>query len=91
MANNIYIEVAAPAAYAAASSPDVAATFIPDYWVLTYISGGDTYFSFDGVNNHGRVRATFTAPLVLRSKGVKLWVKQVAGAASVGIGAATDV
>lgn len=91
MANNRYAEVAAPIAYAAATSPSLDADFTPDYWVLTPISGGDVYYSFDGINNHGRVKSTFTIALILESKAEKIWLKQVAGAATVGIAVATRI
>lgn len=84
-----YTEVATLAAYAA--TPDVEALFEPNRWIFTYVSGGDALFSFDGVNDHGRVRATFVAPFIMLGKYKKVWLKQVAGASTVAVAAATDV
>jgi hypothetical protein len=89
LSNNAYSEAVAPATYAANAS--LAVAFEPDYWLLTPVSGGDAFYSFDGKNDHGRVKATFTEPVLLRSKARSIWVRQVGGAATVGIAAATDV
>jgi hypothetical protein len=87
--SQVYKEVVAPASYAA--TPDVAATFEPDYWLLQPVTGGDAFISFDGVNDDWRLTAANKVPVLLRHKVKNLWVKQAGGAATVGVAAYTDV
>lgn len=70
-----------PAAYAAASAPNMDFGFEPDQLVFRSDSG-NFFFSFDGVTDHGQVRATDTYPLVIWSKQKKIWVRQSGGAAA---------
>lgn len=89
MANNNYAEVAAPASYA--TPPSLSAGFTPDYWVFVPISGVDAYYSFDGINNHGRIKSTLTAAMIVESKAEKVWIKQAGGASTVGVSVATRI
>ena len=70
-----------PATYAAASAPDVDLGFEPTQ-ILFRADSGNFLFSFDGVEDHGLVRATDTFPVVLWVKQRKVWVKQSGGAAA---------
>ena len=70
-----------PAAYAAVTAPDFDIGFEPTQLVFRSDSGNFT-FSFDGVEDHGLVKATDTYALILWVKQRKVWVKQSGGAAA---------
>jgi hypothetical protein len=77
-----------PVAYAAATVPDLALDFEPTQLVFRADSGSYT-FSFDGVEDHGLVRATDTYPLIIWTRQKKVWVKQSGGAAAARLAAYT--
>lgn len=76
--------IAAPAAYAGAGSPDVTLTFEPKE--ITFINEDATaanavFFSFDGVNDAGKVLGgnTTTSVYVCLQRQKKIWFKRAAG------------
>lgn len=77
--------VTVAASYTAA--PDISLPFEPDTLMLRS-EAGSFFFSFDGVNNHGRVIAA-DPNLALSTKRTKVWLKQDGGAATARISAFT--
>jgi hypothetical protein len=75
--------IATAAAYAA--TPDVSLDFTPDFWLLRS-DAGNYFFSFDGVTDHGLIKA---ADLYLNvpTKRTKMWLKQSGGAATARVSA----
>ncbi len=81
MSAKMEVVAVVPAAYAAATAPNMNFEFEPDAIHLRADSG-NFIFSFDGVNDHGLVKATDTFPVIIWSKQKKVWVKQSGGAAA---------
>jgi hypothetical protein len=75
--------IVTPAVYSA--DPSVSLDFVPDFWLLRSDAGNYT-FSFDGVTDHGLVKA---ADLYLNvpTKRTKMWLKQSGGAATARVSA----
>jgi len=71
--------VVAPATYNTA--PDISLSFQPDQFVFRADSG-DFLLSFDGVNDHGLVKAADLVPLYVFCKNKKVWFKQSGGAST---------
>jgi len=89
MSAKMAVVAVVPAAYAAPTAPDLDLGFQPDQFVFRSDSG-NFIFSFDGVEDHGLVKATDTYPLVIWTKQRKLWVKQSGGASAARLAAYTS-
>jgi len=90
-----YAEITTGASYPA--TPQVSLAFVPDRWHIKNDDAvNDVLYSFDGVNDHGRVEAS-AAPLdknvgdVVPSKAKKLWLRGSAGVPVALVQATTDV
>ena len=79
--------VTVPASYATAPNADL--TFVPDTLVFRS-EAGNYFFSFDGVNDHGRVVST-DPNLIISVQRRKVWFKQDGGAATARVSAYTIV
>jgi len=87
MSANMAVVAVVPAAYTLV--PDLDIGFQPDQLVFRADSG-NFFFSFDGVVDHGLVKAADTSPLVIWTKQRKIWVKQSGGAAAARVMAYTS-
>lgn len=77
--------VTVPASYPTA--PNIELAFEPDT-LLFRSEAGNYFFSFDGVNDHGRVIST-DPNLSLNTKRRKVWFRQDGGAATARLSAIT--
>lgn len=78
------VDVTAQAAYPAA--PQVTCDFTPDSWLVAYeddSAGFDIYFSFDGVEDHGRIRKGQIPAIEWLTRATELWLR--VDAAGVGV------
>jgi hypothetical protein len=94
MASRKYIEVITPAGAYVLATPALTLTFEPDEVRFHPLSavGNDIAYSFDGINDHGKVfgGAPVNNYIPERVDELKVWVRTILGAPTIGISARTD-
>jgi len=86
-----------PAGATYATNPDFESLFEPEVWKLypRAVAGNDAAFSFDGVNDHGKVfggvQATVgNVPVIEVGPMKKLWLRIVLGTPIVGVSVSSE-
>ena len=94
MASRKYIEIVTPAGAYVPGTPSLILLFEPDEVRFHPLSaaGNDIAYSFDGINDHGKVfgGAPVNNFVPERVDELKVWVRTILGAPTIGISARTD-
>jgi hypothetical protein len=80
------LAVTAPAAFAAAASPDITVPFTPRVLILVNedtVMANAVEFSFDGVEVHGKLIPGISGAIKLESDNTKVWFRRTAAALTV--------